>query len=773
MHLPIDPFIPGILETLAAARAIVLTAAPGTGKTTRLGPALAREGATLLLQPRRVAARSLARYIAAQNGWTLGDEVGWQVRFERRFTARTRLLVATEGVLTARAQADPLLSGFRTIVLDEFHERSLHADLALALAKQAWLARDDLRLVVMSATMETAPVVEFLGGCPVVHVPGAAFNLDIDYAPGEALTDAVRWALAQSNGQVLCFLPGAPEIRRASAEVEAVARSAKAAVVPLHGSLPPEEQDEAIRGVDVRRVILATNIAETSVTVPGVTAVVDSGLHKVARYDAERGIDSLDLERVSQDAADQRAGRAGRTAPGVVRRLWDARDRLRPRREPEIERVDLCGLLVDVLAWGGDPSSLDWLTPPPGDRLDAAWRLLERLGAVRGRALTATGERLRRIPLHPRLARILIAAGGAREAARACALLSERYLIPPRAATTSSDLLSAIDRWSDVPWSVDRAAREIERVASEVLEETGPRATSPHVDETPFRRAIFAGYADRVARRREPNSPRLALSSGRGAVLSEESGVRNAPFLVAIDVQAGSGPDARVRIASAVEREWLEPTGTRVEHRFDRESGAVRAFAIDLYDDLVLDERPVAPDPETASRVLAEEWLARGPSPEDEQVIRRARFAGLPLDVEAAVRAAAAGVRSLGDLHLGPSLPHDVRRALDRDAPATLNVPSGRQARLTYRADGGVEAGVKLQELFGLAETPRIGPRREPVLLVLLAPSGRPVQVTRDLRNFWNTTYPEVRRELRARYPRHPWPEDPWTATPTARTKKR
>lgn len=769
--LPIDPFVPDILAALARRRALVLTAAPGAGKTTRVGPALAAEGPTLLLQPRRVAARSLARYIAREQGWTLGEDVGWQVRFERRFSRHTRLLVATEGVLTVRAQADPLLSAFHTLVLDEFHERSLHADLALALARQAWLARDDLRLVVMSATLDADPIAAFLGGCPTLRVPGTTFPVEVGYAPGESMPEGVRWALARTSGQVLCFLPGAPEIRRAMTEVQGVAAAAGAEVVPLHGSLPAEAQDRAIEPAAGRRVILATNIAETSLTVPRVTAVVDGGLHKVVRYDAARGIDSLDVERVSADAADQRAGRAGRTAPGVVRRLWDARDRLRPQREPEIERVDLSGLLLDVLAWGAEPAAIEWLEPPPADRLDAAWGLLERIGAVRHRRLTPVGEQLRRIPLHPRLGRILLAGGGAWQVSAACALLSERYLLPPRSSTTASDLLSVIDEWRAVPANVANAAREIERLAADVARP--PAVARPSLTEADFRRALLAGYPDRVARRREPHSPRLVLCSGRGAVLAEESGVRNSEFLLALDVQAGGGSEARVRVASGVEAAWLEPTATRMVHRFDEASGTVRAFALDLYDDLPLQERRVAPQLDAAAALLAERWLARPRSDADEQLLRRARFAGVALDLDRTVRDAATAARSLDDIDLTAHLPYDVRQAVQRLAPDTIPVPSGRQVRLVYREDGGVEAAVKLQEVFGLAETPRIGPRREAVVFVLLAPNGRPVQMTRDLRSFWDSTYPEVRKELRARYPKHPWPADPWTATPTARTTRK
>jgi ATP-dependent helicase HrpB len=780
--LPVDPFVPEILDAVARAGALVLTAAPGAGKTTRVAPALATIGPTLLLQPRRVAARAIARRIADERGWTLGEEVGWQVRFERRFTPRTRLLVATEGVLAARAQADPLLSTFSTIVLDEFHERSLHADLALALAWQARQARDDLKLVVMSATLDAEPIARFLGGCPVLHVPGRLHSLEIDYAPGQPVADAVSWALQRTTGHVLVFLPGAPEIRRALPAANAAARAAGAEAVPLHGSLAADEQDAAIADSGARRVILATNLAETSLTVPGVTAVVDSGLQKVVRFDPSRGIDSLDLERIPADSAEQRAGRAGRLGPGIVRRLWDARDRLRAHRQPEIERVDLCGLVLDVLAWGGDPGSIAWLEPPPPAQLEAAWTLLERLGAVSGRRLTRLGERIRRIPLHPRLACLLAAAGGAREAALACALLSDRVQAPAQRATTASDLLSALDGRASLPPSVLYGAREIERLARDIVE--SPRA---HVDEVEFRRAVFAGYPDRVARRRAPGASRFLLASGHGAVLGAESGVRDAEFIVAVDVlcaagQAGAGAgrggaettvEARIRVASGVEREWLTPTSLAVEHRFDAETESVRAVAVDRYDAIVLAERHAAPDPAVSAGLLADEWLARGPSADDLAFLRRCRFAGIPVDLPALVRAASSGARSLREIAIESQVPRETRATVDRLAPRDLRVPSGRTTRLTYRDDGMVEAAVKLQELFGLADSPCIGPRREPVVLVLLAPNGRPVQVTRDLRSFWDRGYADVRKELRGRYPKHPWPEDPWTATPTARTTRR
>ncbi len=747
-----------------------MSAQPGAGKTTRVPPALVGDGPVIVLQPRRVAARAIAQRIAAERGWTIGAEIGWQIRMEKRFGPRTRLLVATEGVLTARLQQDPLLSEFTTIVLDEFHERSIHADLAIALAKQAWRARDDLRLVVMSATLDTAAVSRFLGDCPVVDVPGRLYPLEISYAPGTSVADAVSRASISASGDVLCFLPGAFEIRRAIEELQALGVGSQADIIPLHGSLGAAEQDRALRRSDAsrRRVIVSTNVAETSVTVPGVTVVVDSGLHKVARYDADRAIDSLETGRITADAADQRAGRAARTAPGTAIRLWDPRDRLRPHREPEIHRIDLSAAVLDVLAWGGDPRELEWFERPQDDRVLAALSLLERLGAVRHGALTDVGRRMQRLPLHPRLARMLVAADGAWSIAQACALLSERHLLPPRTASTSSDLLSAIDRWPSLPGHVRQAAEYVGSALSRTSKEALPEAE--------FRRAILAGYPDRVAQRRAPGSPRLLLASGAGAMVAPESGVTEGEFLVALDVHAPTrpgDPDARVRLASVVDRAWLEPTAVEREHRFDERRGVVKAVEIDRYGALTLAERPMAPDPQERAALLAGAWAKRGPAARDAQLLRRLRFAGLLADAGDLVRRAAAGAESLDAIDLSTALTFEQRQRLDRLAPETIPVPSGRTHRLEYEDDGSVSASVKLQELFGLADTPVVGPRREPVRLALLAPNGRPVQTTRDLRSFWNSTYAEVRKALRGRYPRHPWPEDPWTATPTAKTKRR
>jgi len=698
--LPVDAHLDAILSLVRGERRAVIVAPPGAGKTTRIPPVLAALGRTILLQPRRVAARTLARRIAAERGWRIGEEIGWQIRFERRFSDRTQLLVATEGILTARLQADPLLSDFPVVILDEFHERSIHADLALALVKQAAETRDDLAVVVMSATMDAGPVARFIGG-RVIEIEARQHPIDIRYRPNASLPETVRDIAGTAKGHILCFLPGAREIERARNEL------AMPNVFPLHGSLDVDAQERALAPSSERRIILATNVAETSLTVEGVTDVIDAGLHKVLRYDAETAVDQLMTEMISRDSADQRAGRAGRTGPGRVTRLWDERTILRPHREPEVRRVDLASAALDIFAWGGDPRTFQWYETPPEDRIESAVELLRRLGAIEGRRLTPAGEKLRRIPLHPRLARVLTDGGEA--AVRVCALLSEDVR-----NIGNGDALTL----ADSP-RLDFAARELSRFAK---------------GKGDVRRALLTGYPDRVAMRREPGSLRLLLSSGTGAVLAKDSGMHEGEFLVALDVSGGQ--EALVRIASVVEREWLTPTHEDIVHTI-RDDGKVRATKRVWYDHLLLREINVPPDPEEARR-LTEEHARKNIDP---RLARRIAFAG-------------------------------DRHQLDRLAPERIALPSGRTARLEYQEDGTVTASVKLQELFGLADTPRIGPHQTPVTFALLSPAGRPVQVTRDLRSFWNGAYKEVRKEMRGRYPRHPWPEDPWTARATHRTKR-
>jgi len=743
--LPIDVCLDEVRGCLARDRAVVISAAPGAGKTTRVPPALVDRGPVILLQPRRVAARAVTRRIADEQGWVVGREVGWQIRFERRSSAETQLLVVTEGILTARLQNDPLLSDFTTIVFDEFHERSIHSDLGLALARQAWLARDELNLVVMSATLDVDRVARFLGGCAVVTVPGLLHPNAIEFAGDESLVQGVASVLPRSAGQILCFLPGAPEIQRAERDLRASGVTEGVEIVPLHGSIDGETQDRGMRPVSGRRVTLATNIAETSLTVPGVSTVVDTGLQKVARYDGARGIDSLTLERVSQDSADQRAGRAARLGPGLVRRLWDARQRLEPHREPDIARLDLAGPVLYLLAWGAHPDRFEWFDAPPAARIADALRLLERLRAIdRDHHLTALGRQMLRLPMHPRLARILIDGGGAPEVVAVCARLSGDIAL----------------------------AGNLQRVVSYVLE--GDART--HVSDAELRHSLFVGYADRLARRRSDQRDRVTLASGHGAVLGRECEEFEGDYLVALDVVAAERAgvaEARIRSASPVDVEWVVPTATSVEYSVNSDTGRIRAARVKRFDALVISTHPVAPDPLIAAELLATTWLARGPDGPAGRLLRRARFAGVELNLDALAHEAAFGADSIDDIDIGRRVPYAIMRELEAAAPDSLPLPSGRDARLEYADDGSVSAAVKLQELFGMADSPRLGPTHVPVTFQLLAPNGRAVQTTRDLRSFWETTYSEVRKELRGRYPKHPWPEDPWTATPTHRTVKR
>lgn len=684
----------------------------------------------------------MATRIARERGWTVGREVGWHIRFDRQFTRETRLLVVTEGIMTAYLQQDPLLSDVSTIVLDEFHERSVHADLGLAMAKQAWLARGDLRILVMSATLDPSPVSRFLDDAPVIDVPGALHPLTVEYAPGTTMPDAINRVLSTSAGNVLCFLPGVRDIQQAISGCEGMKSLRDIEILPLHGSLDAFEQDAALTPATGtrRRVIVATNIAETSLTVPGVSAVIDSGVHKVSRYDADRAIDALVTERITLDSADQRAGRAARLGPGLALRLWDQRDRLRPHRDAEMHRVDLIGPLLAIYAWGSTPDNFEWFDPPSPDRIATAIQLLRRLGAVNADRITDLGRQMQMLPLSPRLARVLIAGSGSQEAAEACAALSD-------------------DRASQLEQSARRHIGDAYRA---------------HITNTELQRALLAGYPDRVARRRQDD--RYTLSTGHGAVLGRDAHTRGAEWLVALDVTAGRATattEAVIRMAAPIDSAWLEPTASELRHEFDRESGTVKAVEIDWYDEVPLKEHPVAPAPVERARILAAEWLSRPHDDTSSRMLRRLAFAGIDAQVADLVSVAAATASRLADVKLSQeALPWETREALARLAPEQLTVPSGRQMTIEYGDDGTATVSVKLQELFGLAETPRLGRAHTPVTFELLAPNGRAVQTTRDLRSFWERTYPEVRKELRGRYPKHPWPDDPWSATPTHKTKR-
>ena len=780
ISLPVDERIDEIRKALQRSPALVVTAPPGAGKTTRIPPALIGDGPVLLVQPRRVAARGVARRIAQENEWAVGEEVGWQIRFERKFGPRTKILVVTEGILLARLQEDPLLSEFRTLVLDEVHERSTAMDLGRAFARQVTLARPDFRLVVMSATLDTELYATFLDGCPIVDVPVRQHPIDTVYRPGQSPAEAVREALARDSGHVLCFLPGMREIEEVAAALAGESRDTE--IHRLHSSLPAEQQDAALAPTARRKVILATNIAETSITVDGVRTVVDSGLARVMRYDRRREVDALLPEQISVDSADQRAGRAGRTGPGTAVRLWHPGQDLREHREPEIFRTELSPALLEILAWSEDPRSFRWLEAPLPGAIDSGMELLEKLGAVDAGRLTKEGERMRRLRLPPRLGRFLIAAGPTRAAAEICAILAEGRERSGRGAVamTDSDVFSLRENFSRGPQALQRVAAQIHRTAGKILgpekpeAATRPGAQISGVDATHLRRALLAGYRDRLAHRREAGMDRLVLASGHGAHLGPGSGVRDAEWLVAIGVRSArgrQGAEARIEIASRVEREWIKADEEIVLHRLDARTHKVRAVAQGRVGALVLTERPTAVVPEEAARLLSEAWEKRVPGSAEIHLQARARVAGVLIPLEAlAEQFWNAGEMPPDDFL--PLLPHRLRQQLERGAPESLAVPSGRSIRLEYRSDGEVVLAVKLQELFGLSETPTVG-AGQPVTLSLLAPNRRPVQTTQDLRNFWEQTYPEVRREMRGRYPRHPWPEDPLAAPATARTKRR
>ena len=866
----------------------MLVAPPGGGKTTLVPPALRATGIggagrrIVMLEPRRIAARAAARRIAEIGGWQLGDEVGYQVRFERRASAATEILVVTEGILVQMLQADPFLDGIGVLIFDEFHERSLAADLSLAMARRVQReVRPDLKLLAMSATLDPAPLAAFLGGCPVLTASAAQYPVDIAYldalpakvlaAPLPELAAAgIRHALAApatAGGDVLAFLPGVGEILRTAEALADLAARGDLLVLPLYGDLPAERQDAVLRPADRRKIVLATNVAESSITIDGVSAVVDTGLARRLRYDAAAGLDRLELGRISRAAADQRTGRAGRQRPGFCLRLWPAREHAaRPAFEtPEIYRLDLAGPALQLLAWGeSDLAAFGWFEAPAKAALDTALDLLADLGAVGTAAggrrpasgVTALGERMARLPVHPRIARLLIEGrrlGQPRDAALLAALLAERdpFPRPPRRPSHSegfggaaagdvvasrSDLLDRVDALA--AWEAGATGRRGRRPATGEGEERALNpaaarfvlaardqlahllerqpddigapapAARPHspqeARDEALLRALLAAYPDRVARRRAAHEPRAVMVGGRGVRLAAESAVRAAELFVCVEVQSGGsgagaggggagrpGSEDLVRLASAVDAEWLPAARlrSRVELDFDEERQRMIARQRTFYDDLVIAESEVPPpDGEAASARLAAAAAARLSSalplddPEVASFLGRARCLAawmpeleLPRFDAAALTELlpelARGRRSFAELRRAPLL--DMLRgalswpqlaALDREAPERLDVPSGKRIRLTYEEGKPPVLAARIQELFGLAETPRVAGGRIAVLLHLLAPNHRPQQITDDLRSFWQNTYPQVRKELQGRYPRHAWPLDPWTA---------
>lgn len=802
--LPIDPLVGEIVAQLAAGSNLVLEAPPGAGKTTRVPPALLELGGqVLVLEPRRMAARLAARRTAQERGEPLAETVGYQVRFEDVTGPRTRLIYMTEGILTRRLLADPELHGVACVVLDEFHERHLEADLALALLRRLQKSRRrDLRLLVMSATLEASPVASFLGGCPVVRATGRQHPLAIRYTPlsAESLEQRVAAALETLlreglDGDVLVFLPGAREIRRSIRACEALARRHGLLLLPLHGDLPMEEQERALAPADRRKIVFATNVAESSLTVEGVTAVIDSGLARVASHSPWSGLPRLEVRPVSKASANQRAGRAGRTAPGSVIRLYPVEDfaRRAERETPEILREDLSGALLWLLAAGAKPEQVEWLDEPPAEAWSAAARLLAGLGAVdQAGALTPHGAEMAHLPLEPRLARFVLETrrrGVAEQGCAVAAWLSAGVRWPePDGQSGPSDLLWLLEQ--------PRPPR-VERLYDRLRRLSGARGGTSRDDDEALLVSVLVAFPDRVARRRRDRE--LALAGGGAARLSPSSIVRRPEFLVAVDVeQRREHGLPLVRLASAVRPEWLLdlfPARIREEERLEwnRAAGRVERVSTLLYDGLAIEESRGPARGEAASRLLAEHAIEAGlerfADAEELQYFRaRWEFAAAhaslpPLSDEApaaALRDLCDGLSSFAELEaaargggllraLQARLPGYAVQLVEHLAPARLRLPSGRWARVEYRRGAPPLVSAKIQELFGERETPRLAGGRMPLVLSLLAPSNRPVQTTTDLESFWRVHYPKLRRELSRRYPRHDWPEDPLAARPSYR----
>ncbi|MHC9014267.1 ATP-dependent helicase HrpB [Stenotrophomonas bentonitica] len=826
---PISTLLPQILTTLEHGTRLVLEAPPGAGKTTQVPLALLDapwlEGRKIImLEPRRVAARSAAQFMARQRGEDVGETVGYRIRFENRISARTRIEVVTEGILTRMLQDDPLLEGVGALLFDEFHERHLAADLGLALALdvQSQL-REDLRIVVMSATLDGEQLAQFLDA-PRLSSEGRSFPVTVAHFPArrdEALEPqarrAVEQALAEHPGDVLVFLPGQREITRVQTALQAVLDPA-VQVLPLHGELPVDQQSQVLQPDPGgrRRVVLATNVAESSVTLPGVRVVIDAGLAREPRYDPNSGFARLDVVNIAQASADQRAGRAGRVAEGWAWRLWPQSQRLEAQRRPEIAQVELASLALELAAWGSD--DLRFVDTPPAGALAAARELLQRLGALSDSGtLTPLGRRMLTLGTHPRLAAMLMAAGAGVEQALACDLAALVEARDP--LRQGGDALAA--RWralaafrqGRVPPDANRGGLVTIDAASKQWRrrlrcEVAPPAS---VEAHQLGDLLAHAFPDRIAARHPTDPLRYLLANGRSARLFDPSDLRGEPWLVAVELRYEARDALLLRAAPVDENRLRRDFPDRFKQedvvRWDGEKRALVARRETRFDRIVLDSRSAGRvDPAHAAQALTEavaelgldalpwteglrQWQARVlavrawmPELELPDVSDAALLATLPTWLTPAfngrTRLDALDESTLGEALKSP-LPWAQRQLIDRHAPVRITVPSGMERPIHYALDAdGVTPqapvlAVKLQELFGLSDTPRIADGRIPLTLHLLSPGGRPLQVTQDLRNFWANTYAEVKKEMKGRYPKHPWPDDPWTATATHRAKPR
>ncbi|MFT3924812.1 MAG: ATP-dependent helicase HrpB [Myxococcales bacterium] len=849
LSLPIDAALPEIVETLERTPNLVLVAEPGAGKTTRVPAALLEarflsRGQVLVLEPRRLAARMSAVRVASELGENVGQRVGYMVRFERVVSDQTRVIFLTEALLTRRLVDDPTLSRVSCVVLDEFHERSLHTDLGLALLRRLQrTTRPDLRIIVMSATLDAERLADFLDA-PTLRVPGRTFPVHVEYLERpderrleEQVQAAARKLLVRSgraagqagagrDGDVLVFLPGAAEIRRAEESCSELAKTFGLEIATLHGDLPASEQDRAVRRGSQPKLVLSTNIAETSLTLEGVSAVIDSGLARVAGHSPWSGLPTLGTAKVSQASAIQRAGRAGRVREGSCLRLYTKSDfDGRPRFDaPDISKSDLTETELTLHALlAGESDELAWLDSPPRAARDAARDLLARLGALApGGALSELGRTLLRMPVHPRLSRLAIAMaerGYPHEGASLAALVAEREIRIAQRTSFSrggrrhdevgeSDVLArfeAFDALGDDHSAQNarrheldaQAVRSVARMRDQLAQRL--RAVERSIEE-PFEQAVrvatLLAFGDRVAKRRHPSKPDVVLSGGGSASLAEGSVVKEAEFLVAVEADERGRGGASVRTASAIEPEWLLeyfPERVREERKasFDARNERVEVSVAMLYDGLTLDEsrRAAEPSPD-ASLALAEAALARGAAaPWDvdavESLQRRTRFAhtydpSIPVIDEDLLKVKlvqhCADKNSFADLradpfeHALPQLVSDSLRArLERLAPARVRLPSGRELVIHYEIDRPPWVESRLQDFFGMLDGPRLANGQVPLVLHLLAPNQRPVQVSTDLKGFWDRHYAQIRKELMRRYPRHSWPEDPRTAEPPQR----
>ncbi|WP_194457100.1 ATP-dependent helicase HrpB [Bradyrhizobium sp. CCBAU 53421] len=816
--LPIDAVLDELDRTLDRHNAAVLVAPPGAGKTTRVPLALldapwARGKKIIVLEPRRIAARASAERMAKTLGERPGETVGYRVRFGSKVSRATRIEVVTEGIFSRQILDDPELNGVAAVLFDEFHERSLDADLGLALARDAQTGlREDLRILVMSATLDGARVARLLGDAPVVESEGRAFPVETRYvgrkvdAPIERqMAETIATALRADAGSVLAFLPGAAEIRRTQTFLAERVHDASVEIVPLFGALDASVQDRAIASAPkgTRKVVLATSIAETSLTIEGVRIVVDSGLARVPRYEPDIALTRLETVRASRAAVDQRRGRAGRIEPGVCYRLWDEPQTasLPAYTAPEILSADLSSLVLDLAQWGvSDPAGLAFLDPPPGPALKEARSLLSELGALDGDGrITEEGKSLRALALPPRLARMIVDSarfGMGEEAAEIAAVLTERGL-----GGDSVDLDHRLDQFRrDRSQRASSARSMAARWASQVTSQV--KVTPSEQKDLSTGVMLAFAFPDRVAKNRGNGS--FVLANGRGAAVEQTAALARLPYIAVAEL-TGTAASGRILLAAPVTQDEIEQRfADQIENveevTFDRGAMALRARRRRSLHAITLSEAPMPlkPSAETA-RVFADGLIAAGLdrlpwSKHSKQwrdrvtFLRKAEGESWPdlSDSALAARAedwlvgalydkTALKDLSAGDLSdaLMALLPWDLRARLDREAPTHFEAPTGTQLAIDYEAEQGPTIAVRLQELFGLNTHPSIARGAVPLVLELLSPAQRPVQVTRDLPGFWRGSYAAVRSDLRGRYPRHPWPEDPASAMPTRRVKPR